>query len=199
MPNFVARVSFETQLFVNWSLRYFFRRYGPPFTRVLLVESGSRSVFDRVVPRLFETHGEGMELDLVTCHAGTPAGFRGRVYRVQDYSTSAARRGLYAELAARDFTVVGILCSNEPIMTKWKWMLAARLPAKILVINENADSLWLEGANWRPLAHMARVHWGLTGASVGPAIVRILLWPFSLAYLLLYAAVVHTKRRIRTS
>jgi hypothetical protein len=180
-------------------LRYFFRRYDPPFTRVLLVESGSRSVFDRVVTRLYQTHGETMELDLVTCHAGTPAGFRGRVYRVQDHSTPAARSQLYAELAERGYTVTGILCSSEPIMTKWKWMLAARLPAKVLVINENADSLWLDGANWRSIARMGRIRLGLTGSAAGPTLLRVFVWPFSLAYLLLFAAVVHTKRRIRTS
>lgn len=180
-------------------MRHFFRRYDPPFTRVLLVESGSRNVFDRLIPRLHQTYGEAMELDLVTCHAGTPAGFRGDVYRVQDYSTPAARRRLYAELAARGYTVTGILCSNEPIMTKWKWMLAARLPAKVLVINENADSMWLDRASWQSIARMGRIRLGLTGSAAGPAILRVLVWPFSLAYLLLFAAVVHTKRRIRTS
>ena len=180
-------------------MRYFLRRHIPPFTRVLLIESGSRTVFDVLIPRLFEMYGEAIELDLVTCYPSAPAGFRGRVYRVQEYATPAARRRLYAELAARQYTVTGILCSNEPIMTKWKWMLAARLCAKVLVINENADSLWLDRAHWRHIARMARIRWGLTGASISPSILRVLLLPLSLAYLLLFAAVVHTKRRIRTS
>ena len=64
----------------------FFRRYIPPFTRVLLVESGSRGSFDTLIPLLNQIHGEAMELDLVTCHQTTPVGFRGRVYRVEDYS-----------------------------------------------------------------------------------------------------------------
>ena len=186
-------------------MRYFLSRHIPPFTRVLLIESGSRGVFDRLIPRLYEVHGEEMELDLVTCHPQTPAGFHGRVFRVQDYSGPAARRQLYRELGARRYAVVGILCSNHPIMTKWKWMLAVRLRAKVLVINENADSLWLDWSHRHHIARLARVRLGFTGASALPSLARVLLLPFSLVYLLLYAAVmharrlVHTRQRIRTS
>ena len=165
---------------------------------MLLVESGSRGVLDRLIPRLYAAHGSAMELDLVTCFPGTPEGFRGRVYRVQDYPGGAARRRLFAELAGRGYTVTGILCSNEPIMTKWKWALAARLRAKVLVINENADAMWLDWGHSRHIAGLVRVRLGLTGASVIPAAARVLLWPLTLAYLLLFAAVVHTRRRIRT-
>jgi hypothetical protein len=58
-------------------LRYFFRRYIPPFTRVLLVESGSRGTFDTLAPLLYQIHGEAMELDLITCHQTTIRGARG--------------------------------------------------------------------------------------------------------------------------
>jgi len=180
-------------------LRYCFSRYIPPFTRVLLVESGSRCVFDRLIPQLYEINGDAMELDLVTCHESTPAGFRGRVYRVQDYAGPSARGRLYRELAERQYSVVGILCSNEPIMTKWKWMLAARLRAKIFVINEFAGFLFLDRGHWRNIAEFLRVRLGLSGSAVAPALGRLLLFPFSLVFLLLFAAVVHTKRRIRIS
>ena len=149
-------------------MRYFFSRYIPPFTRVLLVESGSRGVFDRLIPHLNEIYGEAMELDLVTCHENTPLGFRGRVYRVQDYSGPAARGRLYKELTAREYTVVGILCSDEPIMTKWKWVLAARLPAKIFVINEFAGFLLVDYGHWRNIAEFARVRLGLSGSAIAP-------------------------------
>ena len=182
-------------------MRYFLTPHIPPFTRVLLVESGSRGVFDRLIPRLYPAHGgesgDEMELDLITCHPGTPDGFRGRVYRVQDYSTSAERRELVAELAARGYTVTGILCSNEDIMTKWKWMLAARLPSKVLIVNENADSLWIDRAHWRHIVGMVRVRLDLHGPALSPSMLRVLLLPFSAIYLLAYALVVHTKRRIR--
>jgi hypothetical protein len=180
-------------------LRYFFRRYIPPFTRVLLVESGSRGAFDALVPLLYQIHGETMELDLLTCHQTIPMGFRGRVYRVEDYSDPAARRRLLSELASSKYAALGILCSGEPIMTKWKWALVARLPAKVFVINEFAGFLYLDWGNVRNLATFARVRLGLSGAAATPAVVRLVLLPFALVYLLLFAAVVHTKRRIRIS
>jgi hypothetical protein len=180
-------------------LRYFFRRYIPPFTRVLLVESGSRGSFDALVPLLYQIHGEAMELDLITCHQTTPAGFRGRVYRVQDYTIPAARQRLFRELASSQYAALGILCSGEPIMTKWKWALVGRLPAKVFVINEFAGFLYLDWGQVRNLAAFARVRLGLGGAAATPAVMRLLLFPFTLVYLLLFAALVHTKRRIRIS
>ena len=180
-------------------MRYFFRRYIPPFTRVLLVESGSRGAFDTLVPLLYQIYGEAMELDLVTCHQTTPVGFRGRVYRVEDYSSPASRRQLFRELASSKYAALGILCSGEPIMTKWKWALAARLPAKVFVINEFAGFLWLDWGQARNLAGFARVRLGLSGSAAAPAVVRLLLLPFAVLYLLLFAAMVHTKRRIRIS
>lgn len=180
-------------------MRYFFRRYIPPFTRVLLVESGSRGAFDTLVPLLYQIYGEAMELDLVTCHQTTPVGFRGRVYRVEDYSSPASRRQLFRELASSKYAALGILCSGEPIMTKWKWALAARLPAKVFVINEFAGFLWLDWGQARNLAGFARVRLGLSGSAAAPAVVRLLLLPLAVLYLLLFAAMVHTKRRIRIS
>ena len=180
-------------------MRYFFRRYIPPFTRVLLVESGSRGSFDTLIPLLYQIHGETMELDLLTCHPATPAGFRGRVYRVEDYPDPAARRRFFREVASREYAALGILCSGEPIMTKWKWALVARLPAKVFVINEFAGFLWLDWGQARNLAAFARVRLGLSGAAATPAVLRLFLFPFALLYLLLFAAMVHTKRRIRIS
>jgi hypothetical protein len=165
---------------------------------VLLVESGARGVFDRLIPRLYEIHGEEIEVDLITCYPSTPAGFQGRVLRVQDYGGSAARGELYRELRARGYSVVGILCSGEPIMTKWKWMLAARLNAKVLIINENADTLWIDWSHREHIARLARVRLGLTGAAAIPSLWRILLLPFSAVFLVLYAAAVHLRRFVHT-
>ena len=84
-------------------------------------------------------------------------------------------------------------------MTKWKWALVARLPAKVFVINEFAGFLYLDWGHVRNLAAFARVRLGLSGAAATPAVLRLFLFPFALLYLLLFAAIVHTKRRIRIS
>jgi len=178
-------------------LRYFFSRGNPPFTKVLLIESGSRRLFDDLIGNLYGTYGEQLEIDLVTCYAGLPQGFRGKVFRVTDYEGRAARKRLYAELKAENYSIAGMICSGEPIMTKWKWALAAQLPAKIFALNENGDYFWLDWSHWRVMLHFALFRAGLTGAAAIPAIARLLLFPLTLAYLLGYAAVVHARRKLR--
>jgi hypothetical protein len=178
-------------------LRYFFSRRIPPFTRVLLVESGSRSVSERLIPRLAQINPGQMELDLVTCYPGGPAGFHGRIYRVTDYTGPAGRKGLYRELASREYGLTGILCSGDPIMTKWKWMLVARLPSKIFVVNENADFFWLDRGHWRNALRMAKTRTGITGTAGIPALAQWLFFPVTLVYLLLFAGAVHIKRKVR--
>jgi hypothetical protein len=178
-------------------LRQFFRRGHPPFTRVLLVESGSRRLFDYLIPGLYETYGEQIENDLVTCFAGVPEGFRGTVYRVTDYPGPEGRARLYKQLADGAHPILGMICSGESIMTKWKWMLAARLPAKVFVLNENSDYFWVDWAHWRVAMNFMLFRAGLTGAAALPTIARLLFFPLTLAYLLLYAGAVHLRRRIR--
>ena len=115
-------------------MRHFFTRSVPPFSRVLLIESGSRELFENLLPVLYQNHPE-LTCDLVTCYAGAPKNFRhdqGAVYRVTDYPAGPSRQQFYKELGASGYNIVGIICSAEAIMTKWKWMLAARLPGKIL-------------------------------------------------------------------
>jgi hypothetical protein len=177
-------------------LRHFFRRDIPQLQRVLLVESGSRELFDTLIPKLFQIYGEGMEVDLVTCFAGVPAGFHGTVYRVTDYTDPPSRAGLLADLKARDYSCVGIICAAEPIMTKWKWWLAAKIPSKLFVVNENCDFFWADVGQWRLILHFMMFRAGLTGATAVPAIARLLFFPVTLSYLLLYAGAVHIRRKI---
>lgn len=177
-------------------MRHFFTRRTPPFTRVLLIESGSRRLFDQFIPALHAFYGDQLEIDLVTCYAGVPEGFRGSVYRVSDYQGRAGRKRLYAELTARGYPILGMICSGESIMTKWKWALAAQVPAKIFVLNENGDYFWIDWAHWRVMLHFALFRAGLTGSAAIPTIARLVFFPLSLAYLLAYAAVVHLRRKL---
>ena len=178
-------------------MRYFFYRHIPPCTRFVLIESGSRRLIESLIPSLRELFGQGVEIDLVTCYAGAPAGVNGRVYNVNDYGGGAGRKALWADLAPRNHTVAGIICAAEPVMTKWKWWLAAKLPAKIFIINENADYFWLDRAHLRLLREFVAYRLGLTGSAAVPALVRLVCFPVTLAYLLLYAGAVHLRRRIR--
>jgi hypothetical protein len=181
-------------------MRHFFTRSVPPFSRVLLVESGSRELFENLLPVLYQNHPE-MTCDLVTCYAGVPKSFRedqGAVYRVSDYPGGPARRRLYKELGVSGYNIVGIICSTEPIMTKWKWMLAARLPGKIFVLNENGDYFWMDHGHLATIRYFILFRAGLTGSGAVRTLARVVLFPFSLLYLILYAIAVHLRRSLRT-
>jgi hypothetical protein len=178
-------------------LRYFFTRTIPGIHRVLLVESGSRHLIENFLPVFLEHYGAKIETGLVTCYAGDPAGFRGRVWRVADYPDPKQRQRLYAELTERGYDAIGIVCAAEPIMTKWKWALAAKIPAKLFVINENSDFFWCDRGNWNAIFGFAMFRAGMTGAAAIPTLARLIFFPLTLAYLLLFAGVAHLRRRLR--
>lgn len=177
----------------------FFSKRIPPFTRLLLVESGSRYLFESLLPGLFDVHGSRIQVDLVTCYAGLPEGFReGKVYRVADYPGPENRTRLYRELRANGYTAMGIICSGEPVMTKWKWALAYQVPAKAFILNENGDYFWLDRGHLPAIRHFVLYRAGLAGAGAVSTLGRLLVFPFSLLYLLFYAGSVHLRRKVRT-
>jgi hypothetical protein len=176
----------------------FFTSLVPSFDRVLLVESGSRHLIEALIPTLRKAVGTRVEFDLVTCFAGTPEGFEGKVFRISDYPRAEGRARLLKDLSGRGPNIIGIVCAAEPIMTKWKWMLAARVPAKLFILNENADFFWVQWSNWRTMRHFALYRAGLSGAGAVRTIVRLILFPFTVLYLILYAAAVHLRRKVHS-
>jgi hypothetical protein len=166
---------------------------------VLLIESGRRDLFEDLLTGLYSVH-PNMTADLLTCYAGVPEKFRmdrGGVYRVTDYPNRGSRKKLYRLLDANRYTVVGIICSAEPIMTKWKWVLAARLPGKVFILNENGDYFWLDRGHLSNVRHFILFRAGLTGAGAIRTLARLALFPFTLLYLILFAASIHLLRRLR--
>ena len=181
-------------------MRYFLSKRLQPFTRVLLIESGSRVLYEALLRDLYDLHPD-MHADLVTCFGGVPNNFRtdlGQVYSVGDYPSRASRKLLYKQLADNHYTVAGIICCGVPIMTKWKWVLAARLPAKIFILNENCDYFWLDRGHLSAIRHFVLFRAGLTGSGAVRTLARLVSFPFTLLYLILYAASVHLRRKLRT-
>jgi hypothetical protein len=155
-------------------------------------------LIEGAIPLLRASFGESTEIDLVTCFPGVPLGCDGKVFRVADYRDGAAGRArMRADLAARDHGIAGMICAAEPVMTKWKWWLAGRLPAKFFILNENGDYFWFDWDRRRTILQFAAYRAGLTGAAAVPALVRFFLFPLTLAYMILYACTVHLRRRIR--
>jgi hypothetical protein len=180
-------------------VKYFFSKRGPRLKRLILVESGPREIFEKLLPNLYPHFPV---IDLVTCYGGAPSSFQeatGDVYFVGDYQGKEARAGLYRELQARGYGAIGIICADLPIMTKWKWALAAKVPAKLFIVNENGDFFWADYTNWRTIIHFVLFRAGLTGAEAVPTLTRLALFPFTLLFLLVYAAWVHLRRQLRSS
>ncbi len=177
-------------------MRFFFRRRIPPIGRVLVVESGDRVVAERLLPIMRSNHGDQVVFDLVTCYPGLPGGYPSEtaVFRTPD---SPDRRGLLAALRARPYDVLAVICSGEPILFRWKCLLAGTVSAKVFVVNENADYFPLDYAHSGLLLRLALDRAGLSGPSAASNIAGVALFPFTLGYLLLYAAWVHTRRVLR--
>jgi hypothetical protein len=180
-------------------MRYVLSRAEPQGTRILLIESGSRSLMESTVPLLLDTWAGDYQMDLVTCYGGIPASLPAdtRVFRVHDYPTPERRQDLIRELRSRDYAYMGLICSAEPIMTKWKWLLALRVPAKAFIINENGDYFWLNRENHAVVREFALVRAGLSGAGAGRTLARLAVFPFAVIYLLLYALSAHARRALR--
>jgi hypothetical protein len=180
-------------------MRYLVSSRVPVGSRILFIESGSRSLAEGVLALLTSDWAEGYKFDLVTCYTGRPAGLPGdaEIFRVTDYGSPELRRELVRNLRARDYAYTGIICSGESIMTKWKWLIALRVPAKLFIVNENGDYFWLHRENAAVVREFALVRAGLSGAGAIRTLARLLLFPFTIVYLLMYAFVAHARRAVR--
>ena len=181
-------------------MRYFLTGRLPQVTSILLVESGSRGLIEGLIPGLRQAWGNEIPIDLVTCYATLPKGFEPhntRVYRVGDYRGRAARAKLYRELAGNRYSLMGVICSGEVVMAKWKWVLGLRIPAKIFIINENGDYFWFDRLHLGPLKQFVLFRAGLAGAGAVRTLIRLISFPFTLLYLLLYATSAHARRALR--
>ena len=181
-------------------MRYLLTGRLPKVTSILLVESGTRGLLEVLIPGMRQAWGDQIPIDLFTCYATLPKGFEPRntrVYRVGDYRGRAARGRLYRELAANRYAVVGVVCSGEIVMAKWKWVLALRIPAKLFVINENGDYFWFDRMHTGTIRRFVLLRSGLAGSGAVRTLVRLISFPFTLLYLLLYATFAHARRALR--
>lgn len=181
-------------------MRYFLTGRLPRVQSILLVESGSREILEKVIPGLRQSWGEDVRIDVVSCFAALPDGLDAaatRVYRVGDYRGRAARRQLYRELSANGYSLMGVICSEEPLMFKWKCALLWQIPAKAFVINENGDYFWLDRKHLKLIRTFVLLRSGLAGAGAVRTLARMICFPFTFLYLLLYATTVHAARALR--
>ena len=180
-------------------MRYFLSRRIPDPSAILLIESGSRGLVEGLIGHLRDNWGDEVPIDLVSCYPRLPRGFpeNTRLLCVTNYRGREGRRRMYRELLSRRYSLIGMICSGEPLLAKWKWLLALRLPAKVFIINENGDYFWVDRGHSAAIREFVYFRSGLAGAGAVRILARLFSFPFTLGYLLLYATVVHTRRALR--
>jgi len=181
-------------------VRLFFSRRIPDFERAVLVESGSRYLLEALLPGIYHHHPQLERVDVITCFPGAPSTFdhdRGEIIRVHQFHGRSGRARLYAHLTTVDYNICGVICSGEAVMTKWKWAIAARAPAKVFVLNENGDYFYVDHSQLSVIRKFILFRAGLSGANAVSTVGRLALFPFTLAYLLAFAGWVHLRRKVR--
>ena len=181
-------------------MRYFFARRPPPFTRMLVVESGSRRILEEGIPRFRAIFGDGIQMALLTCLPGLPRVLdpsTSRVFRVTQCRNGADRRRLLAEVRSRRYPLLAMICSDEPVMTPWKLAAALVAPAKVVIFNENSDFFWLDWRHRRAIRRFVLFRAGLLEDDAARKLAQLAAFPFILGFLLLYAGWVHLARLFR--
>lgn len=172
----------------------------PSFERLLVIESGPREVTEVFLKHLYEVQ-RSERVDLLTCYVGAPQTFdsqRGVIYSVHDADAKANRTKFIRKVLRGPYNVVAILCTGDPVLTKWKWIIALRVNAKVLIVNEYAGFFLLDLKHRRPAQMMLRLRLGLHRPVQFHLFGELLLVPFTMAYLAFYAAAVHTRKYLRS-
>lgn len=181
-------------------MRGLFSKAHPSFERLLVVESGSRDVTETFLHHLYQVQ-KSSHVDLLSCYPGRPKAFdpeRGSVYSVHDAAARENRGRFIRRLLANRYTIVAILCTGDPVLAKWKWVIALRAKAKILVVNEHAGFFLLDFQHRRFARMMLSLRLGVHQPFQLRLMGELLLMPFTIGYLALYAAYVHARRALRT-
>jgi hypothetical protein len=165
----------------------------------LVIESGSRLAASQFLNELYGLP-ENEQVDVLTCYATPPDSFddvRGRVLFTHQAQGGSARTELFRMLAKSQYSAVCVLCTGDSIMTKWKWMTALRVPAKVLIVNETADSFWLDRGHLRNVRDMLIERSGAREMTPLRSLGQILAFPAVLTILLTFAAYMKTRRILR--
>jgi hypothetical protein len=172
----------------------------PSFERLLVVESGPRDVTETFLQHLYEVQ-KSRHVDLLSCYPGRPKSFdpeRGTVYSVHDEPARENRGRFIRRLLTTPYTIVAILCTGDPVLSKWKWVIALRANAKVLIVNEHAGFFLLDFEHRRFARMMLSLRLGMHQPLQARLLGELLLVPFTVSYLALYAAYIHAKRALRT-
>ena len=177
-------------------MKYFFRRKVPQAADVLLIESGSPDVRRRALEKVLKIF-PGARYHLCTCRPAPPSGEFASVFPVTDYPSAWKKLRLLFSFRNKRWEVLVILCTGEPILWRWKALATLLLPAKVLVVNENADFFWLDWGNRKALRGFLGFRWGEDLDDLSRTLLRALAFPLTLFFLLCTAGFLYTRRMWR--
>jgi hypothetical protein len=177
-------------------VRYFLTRRTPPVTRILLVESGSRESGEQAVGCLRKAFGGGIPIDVLGCRRAPLVGVDSYA-DVSEARTFSGRLAILRRIRHGGYAVAGILSTGDSTMALWKLAAIAVVPAKFLVLNENADFFWIDRVHWANGVSLLQQRSGLGGESTVRAMAWFAALPFAALFLLFYAAWVHLARVFR--
>ncbi len=164
-----------------------------------MIESGSRKAAAKFLTELYKT-GETHRVDVLTCYRTPPEPFdasRGRVFYTHEAQAGTERAELFRRLTRSGYTALCVLCTGDDIMTKWKWAATVRIPAKVMIVNENADCFWLDRGHLRNMREMLMERSGVRRLTPLRIAGQALAFPFTLLILIAYAGYMETRRLLR--
>ena len=181
------------------SVKWILRRDVPPIDRMLLIESGPRADAQRLVPVLRESVCGNAPIDLFTCLPDAPSGLGSgtRVWRTYEATSHSERWEMLARLRRERHAAAAILCCGSPFLAIWKLVLAAALPAKILVAEKGKGFFWLDRGHWRKALRLGVSRSGIRNPELVRKAAHLAFLPFGLCILLAFAAKVHLRRAVR--
>ena len=183
------------------SVRWILRKGVPPIRRLLLVESGPRKDTEQLIRTLRSTICGDAPIDLFTCLPDDPIGLGAdyRAWRSFEAGNHSERWKMLLGLRQERHTAAAIVCSNSPLLAGWKIVLAALLPAKILLIDGRDGFFWLDRAHWRETLRLGISRSGIRSPEFLRRALHAAILPFQLCLLLGFAAKVHLARLVRSA
>ena len=173
----------------------------PDIERMLLVESGPRTDAQRLIPLLRESICGDAPIDLFTCLPDSPAGLGSdsRAWRTYRATRHSERWKMLRALRRERHRAAAILCCDSPLLGIWKIVLAALLPAKILLVEDGSTFYWMDRSNWRKALQLAVSRSGVKDPAFVRKLAQVALLPVGLCILLAFAAKVHLRRLLRAT
>ena len=182
-------------------MRWIIRSGVPDIERMLLVESGPRTDAQRLVPLLRQSICGDAPIDLFTCQPDSPVGLgsESRAWRTYRATRHSERWKMLRALWRERHGAAAILCSNSPLLGIWKIVLAALLPAKILLVEDGSSFFWMDRSNWRKALQLAVSRSGIGNPAFIRKLAHVAILPIGLCVLLAFAAKVHFRRLLRAT